>query len=244
MRYVRRIEEKGVEAAPTARQDRGEFALVRHAAGVASDSKNLARQLALGRLEAFLRPPRDRDLGPLHQELSGGLEFDPLVPPVISVNLPSRRPMPELLAVHRREFGPRGILCIVGTLLIPLRMSMDAPEEFTALGAALADGEGCPMVDFVNLVSGKWSIPILYRLMVTRRPIRFRELQRAVAPITQKELTKHLRLFEQRGLIRRFAYAEVPPRVEYEATELALTLRPTLDLLAEWMRSHGQDLRR
>jgi DNA-binding HxlR family transcriptional regulator len=100
------------------------------------------------------------------------------------------------------------------------------------------------MVDFVNLVSGKWAIPILYRLMVAGRPTRFRELQRAVAPITQKELTRQLRLFEQRGLIRRFAYAEVPPRVEYEATELALSLRQTLDSLAEWMQTHGQKLQR
>lgn len=103
--------------------------------------------------------------------------------------------------------------------------------------------ERCPMVDFVNLVSGKWAIPILYRLIVTGRPIRFLELQRAVAPITQKELTKQLRLFEQRGLVRRTIYAEVPPRVEYEASELAVTLRGTLDSLATWMRTHGSELR-
>lgn len=103
--------------------------------------------------------------------------------------------------------------------------------------------ERCPMVDFVNLVSGKWAIPILYRLIITGRPIRFLELQRAVAPITQKELTKQLRLFEQRGLVRRTIYAEVPPRVEYEATYLAVTLRGTLDSLATWMRKYGTELR-
>jgi len=102
----------------------------------------------------------------------------------------------------------------------------------------------CPMVDFVNLVSGKWAIPILYRLIVTGHPIRFMELQRAVVPITQKELTKQLRLFEQRGLVRRTIYPEVPPRVEYEATELAATLRDTLDSLADWMRSHESELRK
>ncbi|MFO1072966.1 MAG: helix-turn-helix domain-containing protein [Geminicoccaceae bacterium] len=99
------------------------------------------------------------------------------------------------------------------------------------------------MVEFVNLIAGKWAIPILYRLIVTGRPIRFLELQRAVAPITQKELTRQLRLFEQRGLVRRTIYAEVPPRVEYEATELAQTLRATLDSLATWMRAHAAELR-
>ncbi len=54
------------------------------------------------------------------------------------------------------------------------------------------------MVDFVNLVSGKWAIPILYRLIMIDGPVRFSELQRAVAPIAQ-ELTRQLRLFEQRG---------------------------------------------
>jgi DNA-binding HxlR family transcriptional regulator len=102
--------------------------------------------------------------------------------------------------------------------------------------------ERCPMVDFVNLVSGKWAIPILYRLIVIGRPVRFLELQRAIAPITQKELTRQLRLFEQRGLVRRMAYLEMPPRVEYEVTPLGASLRDTLDSLATWMRANGQHL--
>lgn len=101
----------------------------------------------------------------------------------------------------------------------------------------------CPMVDFVNLISGKWAIPILYRLIVIGAPVRFSALQRAIAPITQKELTKQLRLFEQRGLVRRTVYAEVPPRVEYEVTALGRSLRPTLDSLADWMRGNAEQLR-
>lgn len=111
-----------------------------------------------------------------------------------------------------------------------------------AIPAGTRPAERCPMVDFVNLISGKWAIPILYRLIVIDAPVRFSELQRAVAPITQKELTKQLRLFEQRGLVRRTVYAEVPPRVEYAVTELGKTLRATLDSLAGWMRSHGEQL--
>ncbi len=109
---------------------------------------------------------------------------------------------------------------------------------------AAQKGERCPMVDFVTLISGKWAIPILYRLIVTGRPIRFLELQRVVAPITQKELTRQLRLFEQRGLVRRQAFLEMPPRVEYEVTDLGRSLKGTLDSLAAWMRLHGDDLRR
>jgi DNA-binding HxlR family transcriptional regulator len=98
------------------------------------------------------------------------------------------------------------------------------------------------MVDFVNLISGKWAIPILYRLILIGTAVRFSELQRAVAPITQKELTKQLRLFEARGLVRRKVYAEMPPRVEYEVTTLGRSLRPTLDALAEWMRANSAKL--
>ncbi|CAI2450761.1 Uncharacterized HTH-type transcriptional regulator yybR [Serratia liquefaciens] len=103
-------------------------------------------------------------------------------------------------------------------------------------------GEPCPMVDFVNLVAGKWAIPILYRLILIDSPVRFSELQRAVAPIAQKELTRQLRQFEQRGLVTRQVFPEVPPRVEYQITSLGKTLRSTLDSLANWMRTHAPQL--
>ncbi|HGE8502002.1 winged helix-turn-helix transcriptional regulator [Serratia ureilytica] len=116
---------------------------------------------------------------------------------------------------------------------------LTAENNLSALPTA---GEPCPMVDFVNLVSGKWAIPILYRLIIIDGPVRFSELQRAVAPIAQKELTRQLRLFEQRGLVTRQVYPEVPPRVEYQVTALGKSLRSTLDSLAEWMRRHAPQL--
>lgn len=102
----------------------------------------------------------------------------------------------------------------------------------------------CPMTQFVNLISGKWAIPILYRLVVLNTPVRFGDLLRAAAPITQKELTKQLRLFEQRGLVSRTIYPEIPPRVEYQITELGLTLQGALSPLAAWMREYGDQLKR
>jgi len=100
----------------------------------------------------------------------------------------------------------------------------------------------CPMVDFVGLVSGKWAIPILYRLIVTGRPIRFGELQKAVAPITQRELTRQLRSFEEKGLVDRKVYAEVPPRVEYTVTALGKSLQVPLKALAVWMEKHRDEV--
>jgi len=121
-------------------------------------------------------------------------------------------------------------------------MTVLKKTRLKGISAEIRPTERCPMVDFVNLISGKWAIPILYRLIVIDAPVRFSDLQRAVAPITQKELTRQLRLFEQRGLVCRTAYAEVPPRVEYEVTELGKTLRATLDSLAGWMLIHGDRL--
>lgn len=106
----------------------------------------------------------------------------------------------------------------------------------------LDNDSSCPMVDFVSIVSGKWAIPILYRLIVTDDVIRFGELQRAIGPITQKELTKQLRAFENLGLVSRTIYPEMPPRVEYCVTALGMTLKPTLDSLANWMNQHREQL--
>lgn len=121
---------------------------------------------------------------------------------------------------------------------MPRHISPTNPLPSVSSGTA----EPCPMVNFVNLISGKWAIPILYRLIVIDTPIRFSELQRAVAPITQKELTRQLRLFERRKLVQRQIYAEVPPRVEYQITALGKSLRPTLDSLADWMRVNNEEL--
>ncbi|MCI1898634.1 MAG: helix-turn-helix transcriptional regulator [Enterobacter sp.] len=104
--------------------------------------------------------------------------------------------------------------------------------------------ESCPMTQFVSLISGKWAIPILYRLIVLNTPVRFGDLLRAAAPITQKELTKQLRLFEQRGLVTRTIYPQIPPRVEYQITTLGLTLQGALSPLAAWMQEFGDQLER
>ncbi|WNJ96897.1 helix-turn-helix domain-containing protein [Vibrio ruber] len=117
---------------------------------------------------------------------------------------------------------------------------MDTKEK--DLNNAANRESSCPMVDFVNIVSGKWAIPILYRLIVTNDIIRFGALQRAIGPITQKELTKQLRSFENLGLVTRTVYPEMPPRVEYCVTDLGRTLKPTLDSLAHWMTEHRERL--
>jgi DNA-binding HxlR family transcriptional regulator len=91
----------------------------------------------------------------------------------------------------------------------------------------------------MELVAHKWTIHILFALHEAAGPARFRALQRRVAPITQKELTKRLRDLERSGLVARRVFAEVPPRVEYRLTELGSTLIPALTGLHEWAARYG-----
>lgn len=111
-----------------------------------------------------------------------------------------------------------------------------------AAPASRACAPECPMVQLLDLLSGKWSFPILYRLILRESPIRFSELQRDVGRITQKELTKNLRSFEAVGLVRREVFPEVPPRVEYRITHFGLSLKGPLDALAGWVKAHQGEI--
>ncbi|MFD4478877.1 winged helix-turn-helix transcriptional regulator [Streptomyces sp. NPDC058471] len=88
----------------------------------------------------------------------------------------------------------------------------------------------CPVVD---IVFSRWATPILWTLNEYGR-LRFVELQRAIAGITPKVLTQRLRQLERDGLVIRTYYPEVPPRVEYEISQLGRSLGPLFATLAEW----------
>jgi DNA-binding HxlR family transcriptional regulator len=102
----------------------------------------------------------------------------------------------------------------------------------------------CPIGRLLELLSGRWAFPVLYQLLRAEGPIRFGQLQRSVGRVTQKELTKTLRAFEERGLVRRKVYAEVPPRVEYRLTALGSSLGEPLCGLARWAETHREDIQR
>ena len=66
--------------------------------------------------------------------------------------------------------------------------------------------------------------------------MRFNELSRAIPDISPKVLSGHLKTLESIGLVKRILYEEVPPRTEYELTELGKSLIPILNQLSEWAR--------
>ncbi|EPD92414.1 hypothetical protein HMPREF1486_04377 [Streptomyces sp. HPH0547] len=95
----------------------------------------------------------------------------------------------------------------------------------------------CPARLAVELIADKWTVVVLHG--VSRGPVRHGELVELIGGISRKVLTQTLRLLEAHGLVRRHAYAEVPPRVEYELTPLGTTLIEPIRALTEWAREYG-----
>ncbi|MFJ1871859.1 helix-turn-helix domain-containing protein [Streptomyces sp. KS_5] len=91
----------------------------------------------------------------------------------------------------------------------------------------------CPVAPVVDIVFSRWTTPILWALHEYGRQ-RFVELERRIGTITPKVLTQRLRQLERDGLVVRTYHAEVPPRVEYEISELGGSLAPLFAALSEW----------
>ena len=89
-----------------------------------------------------------------------------------------------------------------------------------------------PVETTLMLIGDKWKVLILRDLMPGTK--RFGELKKSIGSVSQKVLTAQLRDLEEKGLVSRKVYAEVPPRVEYSLTELGKSLSPILDAMREW----------
>ena len=95
------------------------------------------------------------------------------------------------------------------------------------------DVKNCPVRSVLDRFGDKWSILILM-ILGDREKLRFNELNKEIIDISQKMLTVTLRTLEADGLVKRTIYPEVPPRVEYEITELGKSLVPHIQRLSDW----------
>ncbi|WP_018565852.1 winged helix-turn-helix transcriptional regulator [Streptomyces sp. PsTaAH-124] len=95
----------------------------------------------------------------------------------------------------------------------------------------------CPARLAVELIADKWTVVVLYAL--SQGPVRHGELIELIGGISRKMLTQTLRRLGAHGLVHRRAYAEAPPRVEYELTSLGSTLIEPIHMLTEWARANG-----
>lgn len=91
----------------------------------------------------------------------------------------------------------------------------------------------CPIRDILCRIGDKWSMLVLITLD-TNGTMRFSDIHKTIADISQRMLTVTLRTLEGDGLVSRKVYAEVPPRVEYHLTSTGESLIPHLQNLVEW----------
>ena len=99
--------------------------------------------------------------------------------------------------------------------------------------------DNCPIRDVLSRLGDKWSMLVLVTLNANGT-MRFCDVHKAIADISQRMLTVTLRTLEADGLISRKVYAEVPPRVEYGLTALGREMLPVIDALADFGRYYKE----
>ncbi len=97
--------------------------------------------------------------------------------------------------------------------------------------------ENCQAVsEVLSRVGDKWTVLVVFTL--GRGPMRFNELKRAIDGISQRMLTLTVRALERDGLVTRTVFPSIPPRVEYELTQLGQSLLSPVSSLAAWAIDH------
>ena len=90
----------------------------------------------------------------------------------------------------------------------------------------------CSTYKTAQILDGKWTILIFRDLLLGR--VRFNQLRKSLGAISPKTLTDRLQFLEKEGIIIRTAFAEIPPRVEYELTKKGKAISPVLEAMATY----------
>lgn len=98
----------------------------------------------------------------------------------------------------------------------------------------------CEVRQILDRIAGKWSL--LTIALLDERALRFTELQRLIHGISQRMLSVTLRQLERDGLVTRTVFPVVPPRVDYELTDLGRTLLETTQALVRWTEAHQSQI--
>jgi DNA-binding HxlR family transcriptional regulator len=93
--------------------------------------------------------------------------------------------------------------------------------------------------DTLNVVQGKWKLPIMGTLLFGKK--RFRELEREIPNITPRMLSKELKDLEANGIVSRTVYDTTPVTVEYELTKSGESFKVVLDVMVEWGLQHRKN---
>jgi DNA-binding HxlR family transcriptional regulator len=107
-------------------------------------------------------------------------------------------------------------------------------------GAAPSAADGCPVRDVLERVGDKWSVLLVAQLQ--SGPQRFSALLRGTEGLSQRMLTRTLRLLERDGLVAREVRPTTPPQVTYSLTDLGSGLAVELAGLTTWAVEHRDDV--
>lgn len=99
----------------------------------------------------------------------------------------------------------------------------------------------CPIRNVLSRFSDKWSLLIL-SVLYPDKTLRYGKIKNAIPDISQKMLTNTLKNLEEYHLIKRDAYAEIPPRVEYSITETGKSLMPAVEIMINWAQEHFEEV--
>ncbi|KER72363.1 MULTISPECIES: winged helix-turn-helix transcriptional regulator [Burkholderia] len=100
---------------------------------------------------------------------------------------------------------------------------------------------GCAsVVDVLARIGDKWTVMVVGTLC--EGPLRYNELQRQVGGISQRMLTLTLKGLERDGLVSRTMYPTIPPRVDYDLTDLGRSLMGPLRALYQWALEHQDEM--
>ena len=88
----------------------------------------------------------------------------------------------------------------------------------------------------LKTMGDRWKVMIIQELMDGTK--RFGEIKKELGDITQKVLTANLRALEEKGILIRTVYAQIPPKVEYTLTNIGYSLKPVLDSMRQWAEEY------
>ena len=88
----------------------------------------------------------------------------------------------------------------------------------------------------LKTMGDRWKVMIIQELMDGTK--RFGELKKELGNITQKVLTSNLRALEEKGILIRTVYAQIPPHVEYTLTNFGYNLKPVLESMRAWAEDY------
>ncbi len=85
----------------------------------------------------------------------------------------------------------------------------------------------------LSVIGGRWKIAIIWSLL-QQSPLRLSEIQKKLHDANQRILIRQLRELEEDKIITRFVYPVVPPKVEYELSEIGRLLEPVVTSICAW----------